>query len=56
MLSGRFTQLKAQHIYRAYNKDADLLSKEVLLLVKDGMYFAVRNEGHYENYERLEVR
>jgi ribonuclease HI len=30
-LSGRFIQLKAHHIYRAYNKEVDLLSKEAFL-------------------------
>jgi hypothetical protein len=56
VLSGRFTQLKAQHIYRAYNKEVDLLSKEALLLDEDGIFYAVGNEGHSTNYERIEVR
>jgi hypothetical protein len=28
VLSGKFQQLKAQHIYREYNKESDQLSKQ----------------------------
>jgi hypothetical protein len=41
VLSGKFQQLKAQHIYREYNKEVDQLSKEALLLDEDGIYYAV---------------
>jgi hypothetical protein len=40
VLSERFQQIKAQHIYRDYNKEADQLSKEALLLDEDGLYVA----------------
>jgi ribonuclease HI len=45
-LSRNFTQLKAQHIYREYNKEVDLLSKATLTLEEDGLYFAEFKEGH----------
>jgi ribonuclease HI len=55
MLSGSFQQLKAQHIYRVYNKEVDQLSKEALLLDEDGIYFAMDTEGQPENFERLAI-
>jgi len=39
-----------------YNKEDDLLSKEVLLLEEDGIFYAAGNEGNPTNYERIEVR
>jgi ribonuclease HI len=45
VLSGSFIQLKAQHIYRAYNKEVDQLSKTTLLLDEDGIHYAVGSEG-----------
>jgi hypothetical protein len=56
VLSGRFLQLKAQHIYKAYNKEVDQLSKEALLVDDDGIYYAVGNEGNSTNFERLIAR
>jgi hypothetical protein len=44
ILSGKFQQLKAQHIYRVFNKEADQLSKEALALDEDGLYVAGDNE------------
>jgi hypothetical protein len=41
VLSGKFQQLKAQHIYREYNKEVDQLSKQALQLEEDGIYYAV---------------
>jgi len=53
-LSGRFIQIKAQHIYRLYNKEADVLSKEALLLEEDIIFFVEEHNGHTNNYERIE--
>ena len=44
-LSRNFTQLKAQHFYREYNKEVDILSKVSLTLEEYGLYFAVVKEG-----------
>jgi hypothetical protein len=41
MLSGKFQQLKAQHIYKEYNKEVDQRSKQTLMLNDDGIYYAV---------------
>jgi hypothetical protein len=54
-LRGRFIHLKAQHIYRSYNKEVDLLSKEALLLDKDGIYYAEGNDGNTTNFIILNV-
>jgi hypothetical protein len=53
-LSKNFVQIKAQHIYRIFNKEAYKLSKEALLLKEDGIFFAEDHDGHTGNYERLE--
>jgi hypothetical protein len=45
-LSKNFTHLKAQHIYKEYNKEVDLLSKVALTLEEDDLYFAEVKEGH----------
>jgi len=55
VLIGSFLQLKAQHIYRAYNKEDDQLSKEALFLDEDGIHYAVGIEGHIEDFERLDI-
>jgi hypothetical protein len=55
VLSGSFLQLKAQHIYRAYNKEVDQLSKEALFLDEDGIHYAVGTEGHTIFFERLDI-
>jgi hypothetical protein len=49
-----FDQIKAQHIYRIYNKEADEMSKEALLLEEDGIFYAEEHDGHTSNFERLE--
>jgi ribonuclease HI len=54
-LNERFIQLKAQHIYRSYNKEVDLLPKYVLLLDEDGIYYAEGNDGNAANFIRLNV-
>jgi hypothetical protein len=41
VLSKKFQQLKAQHIYREYNKEVDQLSKQAMQLEEDGIYHAV---------------
>jgi hypothetical protein len=41
VLSGKFQQLKAQHIYREYNDEADQLSKQAMQMEEDGIYYAV---------------
>jgi hypothetical protein len=33
--------------------EVDQLSKEILLLEEDGIYYAMISEGESENYERL---
>jgi hypothetical protein len=43
-LSGKFHHLKAQHIYREYNKEAYHLSKIALQMEEEGIYFAVGME------------
>jgi hypothetical protein len=52
-LNRNFTHLKAQHIFRSYNKEVDHLSKAALLLEKDGIHCARICEGETGNYERL---
>jgi hypothetical protein len=44
-LHRNFTELKAQHIYRECNKEADILSNATLTLEEDGLYFATIKEG-----------
>jgi ribonuclease HI len=44
-LSGKFSLLKADHIYRAYNRGADLLSKATLELEEEGIFYTVGPEG-----------
>jgi len=46
--------LDAQHIYRAYNKEADEMSKEALLLEEDGIFYVEEHDGHTGNFERPE--
>ena len=45
-LSRNFSQLKAQHIYRGFNKEVDQLSKATLFLEEDGIYYATVTKGH----------
>jgi len=52
-LSGIFEQIKAQHIYRIYNKEADELSKNVLILEEDDIFYAEEHDEHTGNFERL---
>jgi len=54
-LSGIFQQLKAQHIYKIYNKEVDQLSKEALHLDEDGVFFPMDSEGQPINYEILAI-
>jgi hypothetical protein len=54
-LSGKFQQLKAQHIYREYNKEADQLSKQALQLDEEGIYYAVGTKIQTERFERLPI-
>jgi hypothetical protein len=54
MLSGRFQQLKAQHIYRDFNKEADQLSKDALVLDENGINVAGNTDGGTEIFERLQ--
>jgi hypothetical protein len=54
-LSRKFTQLKIQHIYRGFNMEADQLSKEALLLEEDGLYFAAKNEGQVDLFDRTDI-
>jgi hypothetical protein len=39
-LSGKFHHLKAQHIYKEYNKEVDQLSKQALQLEEGVIYYA----------------
>jgi hypothetical protein len=41
-LSGKFHLLKAQHLYREFNKEADQLSKQALHLEEGVIYYAKR--------------
>jgi ribonuclease HI len=41
LLSEKFQQLKAQHIYREFNKEVDQLSKQALQLEEGVIYHAV---------------
>ena len=54
-LSRDFTLLKAQHIFRSYNKVVDQFSKAALLLEEDGIHYARIYEGAIENFERFIV-
>jgi hypothetical protein len=49
-MSKNFIQIKTQHIYRIYNKEADKLSKEALLLEEDGIFIAEEHDGHTEQF------
>jgi hypothetical protein len=55
VLSRKFQQLKAQHIYREFNKEADQLSKQALLLDDDGIYYAVGTGLQTKRFERLPI-
>jgi hypothetical protein len=44
-LNMNFSQLKAQHIYKGFNVEADQLSKATLSLEEDGLYYATVTEG-----------
>jgi hypothetical protein len=54
MLSGRFQQLKAQHIYRDFNKEVDQLSKDALVLDENGIYVPGITNGGTGIFERLQ--
>jgi len=54
ILSERFQKVKAQHIYREYNKKADQLSKDALVLKENDIYIAGNIEGNVEVFERLQ--
>jgi hypothetical protein len=54
MLSGSFQQVKAKHIYRDFNKEADQLSKNALVLDKNGIYVTWNNDGGTILFERLQ--
>jgi len=54
-LSRNFTQLKAQHIYREYNKEVVLLSKAALTLEDDGLYYAEFKDGQTEIFDTLDI-
>ena len=45
MLNGKFQQLKTHHIYRDFNKEADQLSKEALVLDENVLYVAGITDG-----------
>jgi hypothetical protein len=49
-----FQQLKAQHIYRDFNKEVDKLSKEALVLDENGLYVAGNTDGGTKFFERLQ--
>jgi hypothetical protein len=51
-----FQQIKAQHIYRNYNQDADQLSKEALCMVEDRIYYSQVSDGQQKIYERIDLR
>jgi len=55
VLSKNFLQLKIQHIYRRYKKEADQLSKEALFLEEDGIHYTVVTEGHTKKIDRLYI-
>ena len=55
VLRRNFQQLKAQHIYRVYNKEADQLSNKDFLLDENGIYYAMDTEGQPEKFERLDI-
>jgi ribonuclease HI len=55
VLSGKFQQLKAQHIYREYNKEVDQLSKQAMQLEEDGIYHAVGTWKSNRRFERMPI-
>jgi len=55
-LSGRFIQLKAQHIYRTFNKEADKMSNEALQWDEEGVFFSKDVDGHPMIFERVSTR
>jgi hypothetical protein len=56
LLSGKFQQLKAQHIYREYNEEANHLSKKPMRMEEDVIYYAVGTRKQIGRFERLSIR
>jgi ribonuclease HI len=54
-LSGKFQHLKAQHIYREYNKEVDQLSKQALQLEEGVLFYAKGTRIHTERFERMAI-
>lgn len=54
MLCGRFQKIKAQHIYREFNKEANQLSKDALVLEENDIYVAENIEGNTKVFEKLQ--
>jgi ribonuclease HI len=52
-LSENFQNLKIQHIYREYNREANQLSKQALHLEEGFLYYAKGVGAHVEPFERL---
>jgi hypothetical protein len=55
LLSGKFQQLKAQHIYREFNKEVDQLSKQALQLEEGVIYHAEGTRIHTKSFERMSI-
>jgi ribonuclease HI len=55
-LRGRFIQLKAQHIYKSFNKEADQMSKAALQWEEEGVFFTKILDGQPEIFERVITR
>ena len=53
MLSGKFSKLRAKHIYKAYNQNADLLPKATLELEEESIFYTVGLVGAAEYFEIL---
>jgi hypothetical protein len=54
-LSRQFQQIKAQHIYRTYNRVANRLSKEALSMEEGCIYWSREVDGQQEIFERIEI-
>jgi ribonuclease HI len=52
-MSGSFQNLKIQHIYREFNREADQLSKQALLMEEGILFFAKGMGEQVESFEKM---
>jgi hypothetical protein len=52
-MSGRIQHLKIQHIYREFNRKADQLSKQTLLMEEEILFFAKKMGEQVGSFEKV---